>query len=233
MGKYFQMLCLANKSTFVPGAALLSQTKEALASITVLTSLSPGCIAAGLSRSALCPYVTYGSSMLSRACSILRLWLYATCKLCLFQSYFVSVEHVGNDPSKDMLAVASTLSPQSLCTVASWDMMGYLREGKDLPHQRPVVSLKHPLDLSPNLYNIPLGEQKFHRTILTWGGLHHCPSGAWLFPEVRYLTQRRKVGGPGFPPLPTSTLPRSNQSDNSFVALDRACVCFSELLIFF
>lgn len=137
------------------------------------------------------------------------------------------MEHVSNDPSKDVLVVASTPSPQSLCTVASWDMMQYLREGKELPHQKAVVSLKHPWGSLPNLYNIPLGELKFHRTILTCSGLHHSPSRVWQFPEF-YLTQRCKVRGARFPLLPTSALPRSNQSDNSFVALDHGCVCFSE-----
>lgn len=156
-----------------------------------------------------------------------------TCKHCFFQCYFVSVEHVANDPNKDVLAVASTLSPQPLCTVTFCDMMGYIREMKELPHQRPVVSLKYLWDSPPNLYNIPFGEQKFHRTILTWSGLHRSPSRTWQFPEASYLTQRCKVRGPGFPPLPTSALPRNNQSDNSFVALDHGCVCFSELLNFF
>ncbi|GAB0197853.1 hypothetical protein GRJ2_002250700 [Grus japonensis] len=83
------------------------------------------------------------------------------------QRYFVSVKHAVDDPSKDVLAVASIPSRQFLCTVAYWDMMGYLTEMKELVHQRPVFSLKHPWDSPPYIYNIPLDEQKFHRTILT------------------------------------------------------------------
>lgn len=51
----FRCCVWQTRALLVPDAALLSQTKGALATITVLTSLSPGHIVAGLSRSALCP----------------------------------------------------------------------------------------------------------------------------------------------------------------------------------
>lgn len=43
------------RALFVPRAALLSQAKGTLATTTILTRLSPGCVVAGLSRSVLCP----------------------------------------------------------------------------------------------------------------------------------------------------------------------------------
>jgi len=63
----------------------------------------------------------------------------------------------------------------SLCTVASWDIKCYLRDVKELPHQGPVVSLNHPWASPPNLYNIPLGEQQFLRTLLHGVGCTTLP----------------------------------------------------------
>ena len=76
----FRCCVWQTRALFVPGVTLQSPTEGTLAAITVLTRLSPGRIAAELSKNALCTagsywFVSYGFFMLSRACSLLRLWL--------------------------------------------------------------------------------------------------------------------------------------------------------------
>lgn len=155
-----------------------------------MSRLSPGHIVTGLSMSALCPPI--GIFL------VCELWVFhapqsllhpdtecpdmhATCKHCIFQSYFVSVEQVANDPNKDVLP--PSLHP-TLC--AQWHPETWWRISGRWRNY-PTKDQWFPLNthgIHFKLYNIYTGEQKFHRTILTWGGLHHPPSGAWKFPDT-------------------------------------------------
>lgn len=170
----FRCCVWQSRARSVSGASLLCQTKGALAAITVLTSLSPGCIAAGLSRSALCatPWVLHAIQSLlhPEAATVLICMLpvnivFSRAIWCLWNLWLMI-------PVKMCWLFPLPLHP-SFC--AQWHpgtRWNISKRGRNYATKDHFFPLKHPWDPPPNLCNIPLGEQKFHRTILRWGGLY-------------------------------------------------------------